>query len=375
MEIDNFKDIVKLRSKKLANGTESLYLDVYLEGKRKYEYLRLYILPGKENKAKNKQTLAIANAVKAKRTVEIQNGRFGFEKKDEPDITLIEWIKSYREGLKERKSAGYANALINLVSHIVNYTKGKDLRLVDVDKKFVMGFLRYLKRTDVLRGSGKLAESTAYMYYMQLVIALNRAVKVGYIERNPFDTIPSEDKPKQKTGQRCYLTIEEVKMLIDTDIRDGRIKNAFMFSCFTGLRYSDIETIRWKNIVEVENGVFHWELIQQKTKEIITVPLSENALRWLPESEGRSPEEIIFPMPARISVGERLKKWVKAAGINKRVTFHVARHTYATLLLYYGADLYTVSKLLGHTNIKTTQVYAKVMDESKRKAVNLIPQI
>ena len=163
--------------------------------------------------------------------------------------------------------------------------------------------------------------------------------------------------------------------MIDTECCDVRVKRLFLFSCFTGLRYKDIFNLRWKNLKQIDEGVFQIELVQQKTKKPLVVPLSENALQWIPERHMDGDENRIFQMPETSCAYDYLHKWTEKAGIKKNVTFHVGRHTYATLLLYYGADLYTVSKLLGHTNIKTTQIYAKVMDETKRKAVNLIPQI
>lgn len=137
----------------------------------------------------------------------------------------------------------------------------------------------------------------------------------------------------------------------------------------------DIYHLRWKNLKEIEEGVYQLELIQKKTKQPITIPLSENALCWLPNRGMEGEENRIFYMPETSVSYDYLHKWAEKAGINKHVTFHVGRHTYATLLLYYGVDLFTVSKLLGHTNVKTTQIYAKVMDDTKRKAVSAIPQI
>jgi integrase len=163
--------------------------------------------------------------------------------------------------------------------------------------------------------------------------------------------------------------------MIDTECKDVRVKRLFLFSCFTGLRFKDIFNLRWKNLVKVEDGVYQMEIVQQKTKKPLAVPLSANAMQWLPDRYMDGEENRIFQMPETSCAYDYLHDWAGKAGIRKKVTFHVGRHTYATLLLYYGADLYTVSKLLGHTNVKTTQIYAKVMDESKRKAVNLIPQV
>lgn len=137
----------------------------------------------------------------------------------------------------------------------------------------------------------------------------------------------------------------------------------------------DVSRLKWKHVVEVSKGEYQIELVQQKTKEPVYIPLSANALKWLPERGYDGRENYIFKFRDRSIIYDYLSKWAKAAGVEKHVTFHMSRHTCATLLLYYGSDLYPVSKILGHTSIKTTQVYAKVADEMKRKAVGNIPEI
>lgn len=167
--------------------------------------------------------------------------------------------------------------------------------------------------------------------------------------------------------------MQEVQRLVDTPCPHEGVKRAFLFSCFCGLRYSDVVTLRWQNIRTASDGRLQVEIIQTKTQEPVYLPLSDNAVGELPP-RGK-PGDRLFALPTRTYLGKVLKKWVAAAGIDKPVTFHVARHTYATLLLTFGADLYTVSKLLGHTDVKTTQIYAKVVDEKKRAAVDLVPKI
>ena len=375
MKIDSVKDVVRLRTKKLANGNESIYLDVYVDGKRKYEYLKLYLLPGKVNAAKNKETIKFANAIKAKRTIEIQNGRFGFENKTGTrDVDILEWFAKLREDKKASKSANYFYTSKSVLLHLTEFVGKKRVLLSDVDKSFVKRFIKYLQKYISYRGE-PLERTTIYTYYMHFCIGLNKAVKEELIDKNPCDLVPSEDKPKNGTTTREYLTLDEVKRMIDAECKYPMVKKLFLLSCFTGMRYVDIVNLRWKDIKAIDDGVYQIEIIQQKTNQIVVIPLSDNALQWLPDRGVASDEDKLFKMPERSVAYDFLHRWSEAAGIKKKVTFHVGRHTYATLLLYYGADLYTVSKLLGHTNVKTTQIYAKVMDESKRKAVNLIPDI
>lgn len=374
MNIENVKDAVKLRTKKLADGTESIYLDVYVDGKRKYEFLKLYLLPGKENKSKNKETLKIASSVKAQRMVEIQDGRFNFNKKKEINVGIIEWFESLRKEVKETRSINYYYTTKSVIMHLKAFLKGKDVMLKDVDKKFVKQFLKYLRTNKTYRGE-PLNRESLYTYYMRFCIGLNKAVKEELITVNPCDLVPSDEKPTKGESTREYLTLDEVKLMIQAECKYPMVKKCFLLSCFTGLRYVDIVSLRWKDIKNVSENTYQIEIVQQKTKQVVIVPLSENALQWLPNRENAEDDALVFKMPERTVGYDFLHRWAKSAGIKKNVTFHVGRHTYATLLLYYGADLYTVSKLLGHKSVKTTQIYAKVMDESKRKAVNLIPSI
>lgn len=370
------KEMVHLRTRLLKNGNRSLYLDMCVDGVRKQEHLKLYLTPEitAAERKRNRETLMIANSVKARRILEIQNGRFNFENKERGKILLIEWMNNLRDEAFGVKSANYLGTMKSTIGHLEKYIGKRKVALRDVDRNFVIGFIRFMRKTPTYRGV-PLGPESIYTYYITLCIALNKAVKREIIDKNPCDMIPAEDKPQRSESHREYLTLDEIKSLIDTECKDVRVKRLFLFSCFTGLRLKDIYSLKWKDLKEIEEGVYQVEIIQQKTKKVVTVPLSENALTWLPNRYMDGEENRIFPMPETSCAYDYLHDWAKKAGITKNVTFHVGRHTYATMLLYYGADLYTVSKLLGHSNVKTTQIYAKVMDETKRKAVNLIPVI
>ena len=369
------KEPVRIRSKALEDGVESLYLDIYMDGKRKKEYLKMYLLPEttKENKRKNKETLALANAVKAKRTVELQNGLYDFEATKPQDVPLLDYMAEYHKMTVGKKKPRTTRLYKNTIAHMKGFIGRRKVMMSDVDKNFVEKFVEYMNNLDNGHG-GTMKQSSIRTYWSALVSILNKAEKDGMIRKNPCVMMDSSDKPKAPESTREYLTLEEVKRLIETPCSVKRVKQVFLFSCFTGLRLGDIKKLERKNLVEVEEGVFQLEIIQQKTDKVLAVPLSDNALAWIPD-ETEDKKGKMFTMSQNQRSYDALDEWAKKAGIKKHVTFHVGRHTYATLLLYYGADLYTVSKLLGHANVKTTQIYAKVMDESKRKAVNLIPEL
>lgn len=371
------KEPIKVRMKKLSNGCESIYLDIYIDGKRQYEFLKLYIIPenDKSDKERNYETLKLVNAIKSQKIVELQNKTFGFNRNKSSNMKLVDYIRQVANQAidnEARKSAIHAVAC-----HLERYDL-QGVLLRKVDKLYLLGFVSYLKKAKQKHCAKEkmLHVNTQLFYFKVLRYCLNYAVSEDYIAHNPIDKIKNEEKPKRCRAERGYLTIEELTRLVRTPFYNNLLKKAFLFSCFCGLRHCDIVALKWGDINHDEKSNASLSIIQQKTKEAITLPLSSEAMKYLPDRENSQDTDIIFSN--LVSLGrsnEILHKWAEVAGISKHVTFHLARHTHATMMLTLGADLYTVSKLLGHTNIQTTQIYAKLVDESKKKAVALIPNI
>ena len=386
---NNLKEPVKLRYKALKDGNQSIYLDCYVNGVREYKFLSLYLRPesNRENKLWNREQLRLANAIKAQYIIDIQNGEYGF--KDRNRSRKLNFITYCEEMAAEYDANGQNSCAVLMRSAIKRMTdyKGKNITFNHIDKDFLIGFIEYLNSD--IRNFDKAAKdknrkpkplSNAYKeaLFARIMVALNKAERDGIILKNPGKDIDRKLKPHSEQKTRCYLTLEEIQKIIETEYKpDNDIKPAFLFCCFSGLRYSDVSKLTWKEITVSQDGYAQIETTMQKTGKSITIPLSDNALKWLPERKGNLPESRIFyKLPDQVNNADvRLRTLIKKAGISKHVTFHVARHSFATLTLTYGADLYTVSKLLGHANIRTTQVYAKIVDESKRKAVNLIPKL
>ena len=150
---------------------------------------------------------------------------------------------------------------------------------------------------------------------------------------------------------------------------------AYLFSCYCGLRIGDIETLKWGDIIR-DGEQYRIQIVMQKTREPLYLPLSKQALRWMPERGKASDDDKIFgSLPVRNWANLVIKKWAKDAGIAKHLSYHTARHTFATLMLTLGADLYTTSKLLGHTKVATTEIYAKIVNSKKDEAVNLVDKV
>ena len=375
------KEPVKLRVKKLANGNGSLYLDMNHKGKRSYEFLKMYLIPEVNASARiqNENTMNAANAIKAQRIMEMNNERAGISSaRTRSKMLLVDLIRIYIKRKEETQSSPntiktYKNLIFSL-----NEWKGESINRVplkDVDKDFCISYLRYL-RTAKTKFGKPYSKATTVGYSRFLHTILNYAVRNDMIQFNPFDKIDREEKIKVPETSRAFLTVDELQKMMETPMKNETIKRAFLFACFCGLRISDIRALRWGNITH-ENGIDSVSLTMKKTGRPIAVPLSKEALKWLPVREGwEADEDKVFKSSlAQMVIRYHLNRWVKDAGITKHVTFHVSRHTFATMMLTLGADLYTVSKLLGHTDITTTQIYAKLVDQKKVDAVNLINNV
>ena len=365
------KEPIRLRMKELSNGSKSLYLDVYRNGKRSYEYLKMYIIPEVDDNARrqNKATMIAANAIKSKRIIELTNGEAGIKRADDKEtMSLLDWMNTYMENQQKRgKKDGHQ---IKVAIQILKDYAGERVTMEQIDKEFCQGYIDYLLTE--YRPMGKpVSRFTAQNYYRVLNGALNAAIRADIIKVNPFTKIGNSDKIRRPESKREYMTIEELRALIAAPMKNEVVKQAYLFSCFCGLRLSDIIGLKWGNVY-VDNGHYRLEVVMQKTKEPIYLPLSPEALRWMPERGDKTSEDHVFDLPSTTHINILLKPWAKAAGIDKRFSFHTARHTFATMMLTLGADLYTTSKLLGHTDVKMTQVYAKIINRKKDEAVNLV---
>lgn len=364
------KEIIRLRRKRIQSG-ESLYLDSYFKGKRRYEFLRLYLIPErtKADKLKNEQTLRLANTIKSKRLVELFNNKYGFSN-EKPEVNLIQYIRLVMENKERQGKIGIKSTFETLIYHLTKY-RGTRILLSDLDDRYTQGFVLYLS-TAISRTSGKtLKTSSQHNIYTSLKTIVHQAIKDDLLTTDPTKSI---DPPRMILPHKEFLTEEELKRLIQTPCSKEIVKRSFLFCCFTGLRISDVRELTWKKVIFEEQGV-HINYRQKKTKIENYVPLSENAISVLPPKDDKSDSDPVFTLPPETTIRKTLKEWMTNAKIDKHITFHSSRHTCATLLLNSGVDIYTVKEILGHTDIGTTMKYTKVIDKTKRIAVNKIPNL
>lgn len=364
---------IKLRFKELKGGTLSAYFDIYANGQRTYKFIQCHYEPETSRtdraiQSANDETKAkiLAKYITMVKTL-AKESNTGWIDKDLSKIKIVDWLRLYRNKQQTR-----GRHTINIIDNLINLVEAYNgtIKIKDINKAYCLGFIAFLDKYVSTFTGRTLTKSTQSNRLLLLNCALNEAVRENVIAENPIAKITSIDKPKVPESKRVYLTIEELRKMIHADFRRENVKNAFLFSCFCGLRISDITALKWGNIIN-SNGQYRVELVMQKTTEPIFIPLSEDALRWLPNGKDKKPNENVFELPHHERIREELNRVAKSVGIEKPISFHTARHTFATMMLTLGADLYTTSKLLGHANITTTQIYAKIVDQKKTDAVNL----
>ena len=376
---------IELRTRSHPSGNQSLYLEYYEKGgKRKTESLNLFLIPERSDSDRrvNQSTLNKALKIKAQRILGIENKPEDSREEQVSSRIFAEWMDEYEAYLRDNRkvSEGYRKTMhstILVVKAYLNYSRRPKMLLAKIDSAFYKGFLAYMKGAYKNKKSPKnplpLSEKTMLLNQSNLNTMLNFAVREGLLEKNPFYELDLKEKIHKTPGDREYLTVQELKALAATSTGSPMTKQTFLFCCFTGLRHSDMASLRWQDIQKTDAGEIINLPSMQKTKHPVIIPLGIQAKSWLPERNGVEPDAKVFPDAPTIGCADRaLKHMAKNAGINKTISFHCSRHTFATLALTAGGDIYTTSKILGHTSIHTTEIYAEVVNEKKVAAMNLL---
>lgn len=248
------------------------------------------------------------------------------------------------------------------------YTGDKPLLFGSIDLALIEDYKDYLLNAPKGGGkSGIISANTASTYFSIFKAGLRQAFIDGYLN---IDLAAKVKNISYEESQREYLTLEELNQLASTPCENDILRRAALFSALTGLRHCDIMQLKWRDVVKDEG---HYRLLftQQKTKGVEYMPISDQA--YLLCGERGDADRLVFEGLQDPSwINRPVKKWIEASGITKHITFHCFRHTYATLQLTNGTDIYTVSKMLGHRKVTTTQIYAKIVDEKKEAAADAI---
>lgn len=372
---------VKLRQKEISGKRQSLYLDFYPpishpktgEPTRR-EFLGLYIFEKAKtpfDKQHNKETLGLAEQIRQKRENYLNKPEIytGYELeqlkiKERGEQNFVEYFKQLAD---KRQTSNHDN-WVAAYNYLETFTKG-NLKFSDLNEKFCNDFKEFLLTTKSNKSEkATLSQNSALSYFNKLKATLKQAYKDGFLLTNlnaKVETI------KAAETQRNFLTIEELNTLVKTECQNKLLKRAALFSALTGLRFSDIHKLVWGEVEFIEGNGYFIQFKQQKTKGVEMMPISEQAFSLM--GERKEPTEKVFEgLTYSAYSNKHLYQWIGAAGITKNITFHCFRHTFATLQLSKGTDIYTVSKMLGHRELKTTQIYAKIIDKTKREAADKI---
>jgi integrase len=364
------KDFVKFRLRDRKDGVKSIFLSYYYRGKRHEESLRLYLIPEltKEDKKKNKETWKIAEIVKSRRLTEMQENKFSLNKSKK--IYLLEL---WQEKINKANSFGNKCTMKSAYRQMYTYLNGKDILLEEIDFKFVEGFVKFLNKgqTNFKYLSSTLKPNSQSLYFSKFRTIIKEAYRHKLINDDPCVFVKL---PKVEEAERTYLTLEELNAVVDTPCPIENIKTCFLFSCLTGLRRSDIMNLTWDQVSNI-NGLTRLTFRQQKTKGLQYLDINEQAARLMGERKKKNKDYVFPRLPSHECTNNYIRNWAAAAGITKKLTFHSGRHTFATLMITLDTDLYTVSKLLGHSDIRTTQIYAKVLDRNRQDAIKKIPDL
>ncbi len=335
-----------------------LYLDIYVNGRRRWESLHLTL---QGDSKLDEETWRLAKLARSIREQQLFSKEWNL-------LDPIAGKKKFEDYCEEiAKTMPAKSHLAKALPYIRDYARG--VRLEAIDEQWLTGFKNYLLERPTLK------QVTAAHYYAAACHVLRLAYQSRLITRNPAANVKKIQEPE---AVKTWLTKEELEKLARTPLGGelgDTIRRAFLFACMVGLRVSDLKSLRWGDIVRSPSLMIMKR--QQKTQTVVGVPINESAWQIIDDKKLHNANELVFPLlsASKTSATQYFRMWTEKAGIPKKIGWHTARHSFAVLALEGGADLYTVSKLLGHTDIATTQVYAKATDKLKREAVEKLPNL
>lgn len=371
---------ISLKKKKLASGKFSLYIEYYKgsyidnngtkKHNRDFEYLKMYLHDdpkSRDEKKENKETLSLAENIVSLRQADAIKGKYDIRNTSKSKTSFLAYYTKLKEERFESK--GNYDNWDAAQKHLNKYCS-PTVTFNDVDEGFAKGFKYYLDHKAKTKSNTLLSQNSKYTYFNKFKAAINSAFEDGYLNTNIIKSVKGFE---QAESQREYLTYNELQALATTDCKYPVLKNAFLTSCLTGLRWSDVNKMIWSEVRDEDNCsriIFK----QKKTDGLEYLYISEQARNLLGDRKNEN-ERVFIGLKYGAVYNTEILRWCMRAGITKHITFHSARHTNAVLLLENGADIYTVSKRLGHREIRTTEIYAKIIDKKMKEAANIIPEL
>jgi integrase len=343
---------VKIREKR-----GRLHLDIYHQGRRWWEALGLSLGP---DAATNRETRRLAEVIRQKRELQLVSGEW-----DLVDPTAgRRLLYDYAAELSGKKKGD--RHLAQSLSYLAAYDR--TIRLSAVSPAWLEGYKAHLLE------AGTLAQISAHEYFAALKRVLRQAMRDRLLVRNPATDVKGIRKPE---SVKEYLEPAELDRLAATPLGGklgAEVKRAWLFGYFTGLRVSDLKRLAWDRVRRDPRQVL---MRQQKTGRVVGIPIHEAAWALIDDRAIHRREELVFPLLSATltDTNKYLKRWARLAGVDRKIGWHMARHTFATLALDGGANIRAVQELLGHTDLATTAVYLKATDRAKREAVEGLPEV
>lgn len=350
---------VTLRKRKNADGTTSLRLDIYHNGHHKIETLKELQLAKPSNLADreaNKTKLQKAEEIALKRAVELEGNNYNMISDAGNKTIVTKWMQSYIKSYDKKDVRNMQGVTNRFIAYLKKINK-PELTFQNLDALLIEGFIEYLEASS--EGEG------ARSYYKRFQKMIRNAYRRNLMKTNVLDFV--EKKVKGTAKKKDVLTLEEIQLLKATHSGSKTVKNAFLFSCVTGLRFCDVKSLKWKHI-DINNKML--TLIQSKTEKEVTVPMNDTAIKLA--GKPQQSEDLVFKLPTNNGANKTIKAWIKRAGIDKAISFHNGRHSFGTNLIFNEVDILTTSKLMGHTTTTHTQRYITASEEMKRKATDKI---
>ncbi len=380
-------DNPKLMGRALSDGRDSLYLEFYFgkveatskngtsyqKNERRNEILGLYLWQAPRTpleRQQNKETLEIAKRIRFERGQELLERAEGYRLKKDRIINFHDWYAAYLETYDKTDKNKIRRAhecFVDFLNSRNDYVKFvARLAPEQITKEMMFGFTEYLQR----HFNGE-TPHTLYARFKKVILA---AVEKDVIRKNPCHGVSIKIDKNKLT--KDVLSIEEVKRLIATPVEreNPNIRRAFIFCLYCGLRWCDVKDLTFAN-VDYANRLLRFE--QSKTKghssaSGVVIPLNNGLLDLI--GEGKR-DDLIFPLPSHTMCLKALRHWTKRAGIDKHITWHCARHSFATNILSNGANIKTVASLLGHSDLRHTEKYTRAVDSLKEAAINSLPEL
>ncbi len=351
---------VILRKRKNADGTTSLRLDIYRNGQpRKIEtlsHLKLAKVSNLADREANKKLLQQAEAIMITRAAELSANDYSMVSDAGKKTVVTVWMQSFVDNYTKKDKRNMQGVLTRFKDYLSEH-KRSGLTFANLTALIIEDFIDYLEASSTGEG--------AVSYYNRFKKMIRNAYRKHLMKDNVLDFV--ERKVRGKAKKKDTLTLDELKTLAATPTESAVVRRAFLFSCVTGLRWIDVNSLTWQNI-DIKSKQMN--ITQSKTGEQVTTPLNDTAIKLL--DKAGKPKDKVFELPTANGANKTVKAWVKRAKIEKQITWHNARHSFGTNLIFNDVDILTASKLLGHTSMKHTQRYVKAAEEMKQTATDKV---